>query len=366
MGIAYAKFLPEVVLDLPAKGRVDGAVRGAGQGFLAWAELPLRVGAEMMRGCSGEACGYLAIGVLAVTAATGTVGALIGGVQGAIQAIPEKEARRIEQATTYLADLKIQETMWSRTLDAAMDQPGYYAFAVPEGGPAASDCVVDYGGVAAPGTDAIVEVSVLSVGFVGETWGRNPPLSVFLQVRARRYRTTDDRMELVDESEFRYRSSARHFSEWMADGAIRVEGEFQQGYGLLAVRIAGWIGQAAAAQPAGVGETDGLGLPAPETTTFSVPDRFDTYMASSAAFTSPSVSSACSGKEATPVHTETSGASMGWDPVAATIRPIISRPQFTPISPRSRSATTAAWADVASGRMTANSSPPYRHGMSSS
>jgi len=240
-GIVYAKFLPEVELDLPAKGRIDGAVRGAGRGFLAWAELPLRAGAEGLRGCSGEACGYMAIGVLALTAVTGAVGAVVGGVQGAMQAIPEREARRIEYATGYLADLKIQEAMWSRTLDAMMDTTGDRVLPIPEGGPTASDCVVDYGGFANPGIDSIVEVAVMSVGFKGEKWGRNPPLSVFLQVRVRQYRARDGSLEIQREKEFRYQSVERFFPEWMAERAARVEEEFQRGYGLLAREIADWI-----------------------------------------------------------------------------------------------------------------------------
>jgi hypothetical protein len=241
VGIAYAKFLPEVELDLPAKGRVDGAVRGAGRGFMAWAELPLRAGAEGLRGCSGEACGYMAVGVLALTAVTGTVGAVVGGVQGALQAIPEEEARGIEKATRYLADLKIQETMWNRTLDAAMDHTRYWILPLPEGGPNASDCVVDYGGLAGPGIGSIVEVSVMSIGFRGEKWGRNPPLSVFLQVRVRQYRAMDGLVEIQREKEFRYQGEERPFPEWMSDGAARLEKEFQGGYGMLAREIADWI-----------------------------------------------------------------------------------------------------------------------------
>ena len=241
VGLVHAKFLPEVELDLPAKGRVDGALRGAGRGFLAWMEPPLRAGAEGLRGCNARECGYLAIGVLAVAAASGTVGAVVGGVQGAIHALPGAEARRIEEATRYLADLDIQETMWARTIDVAMGHAGYRIFPLAGGGPTASDCVVDYGGFAPPGIDSIVEVGVISVGFMGEKWGSNPPLSVFLQVRVRRYRPVGGGMVALEEKEFRYRSVERFFPEWMGDGAVRVEEEFQRGYAVLAAEIADWI-----------------------------------------------------------------------------------------------------------------------------
>ena len=241
IGIVYGKFLPEVVLDLPAKGRVDGAVRGAGRGFLNWAEVPLRVGADVLRGCNTKECGYVAIGFLAISAATGTVGAVVGGIQGSIRAIPGKEVGRMENAIRSLADLNIQETMWHWVHDAAMDHTAYKILPLPESGPDVPDTVADYRGLASAGVDSVMEVSVLSVGFKGERWGRNPPLSVILQVRVRRYRTMDGTMAIHEEKEFRYRSEERFFSEWMADGAARMDWEFQKGYRMLAGEIAEWI-----------------------------------------------------------------------------------------------------------------------------
>ncbi len=241
VAVVYGKFQPEVALDVPAKGRLDGAVKGAGQGFLTWAAFPLRVGAETMRGCNTKECGYVAVGFLAIAAGAGTVGALVGGVHGAMHALPAEEARRIETATGYLAELNIQETMWSRALDAAMDHGGYRALPLPDGGPTASDCVADYSGLAAAGVDSVAEISVMSVGFMGEAWGRNPPLSVFLRVRVRRYQTADRQIGLAAEKEFTYRSRRRYFAEWMADGAAGVEEEFGRGYGVLAREIADWM-----------------------------------------------------------------------------------------------------------------------------
>jgi hypothetical protein len=199
------------------------------------------VGAEALRGCNTKECGYVAIGFLAVAAATGTVGALIGGVEGAVRAMPAGEARRIDDATRYLRELNLQETLWNRTLDAARDRTEYLVYPIPAGGPTASDCAVDYGNAARRGLDSIVETAVLSVGFIGEKWGSNPPLSVFLRVRVRRYRVAELRMEMVAEKEFLYRSRERLFPEWMADQAARVEEEFQRGYAVLAAEIADWM-----------------------------------------------------------------------------------------------------------------------------
>lgn len=236
VGVVEAKFLPEVVLELPGKGRFDGAVRGAGRGFLSWGGAALRVGAEAFHGCSGEACGYLAVGLLAVATASGTVGAVVGGLEGAIRSMPAGEARDIEAATRHLADLKIQETLRDRALEEAGDAVGCAAFPVPDAGPTAIDCVVDYRGLAAEGIDTVVEVAVPAVGFRGERWGSRPPLSVILKVRVRRYRAEDGL--LLDEREWLYRSPERFFLEWMADGAALLEEEFEAGYAELAERIA--------------------------------------------------------------------------------------------------------------------------------
>ena len=121
-------------------------------------------------------------------------------------------------------------------LSEAADLCGNGVIPVPDAGPAASDCVVDYRGLEAEGIDSVVEISVLSVGFKGEQWGSRPPLYAFLDARVRRFRTGDGK--LVEEKELQYRSGERQFSEWMADGAALLEEEFEAGYGDLAERIA--------------------------------------------------------------------------------------------------------------------------------
>ena len=45
-------------------------------------------------------------------------------------------------------------------------------------------------------------------------------------------------MAIQEEKEFRYRSEERSFSEWMADGASRMNLESQKGYRMLAREIA--------------------------------------------------------------------------------------------------------------------------------
>lgn len=234
-----ARFLPEVRLELPGKGRVDGAVRGAGRGFLVGAEIPLRVFGQGLTGCGGKECGYLAIGILAVATATGTVGAVVGGVHGAIEAMPAREARRMEEATGGLASLRIQETVVDRIIEAAGESAACRYLLLPGASWNAPEEDGDYRSHAGSGIDSILEIAVLSVGFKGTQWGSDPPLAVFLTVRVRKYGGSDGKLFGVEN--LFYESDERKFAEWMADGAALAEEEFEWGYREIAERIVAGI-----------------------------------------------------------------------------------------------------------------------------
>lgn len=234
-GVVTARFQPEVRLDLPGKGRVDGAVRGAGRGFVAGAEIPLRFLADGMGGCGTRECGYVAIGILALATATGTVGAVVGGVHGAIEAMPAREARRMEEATEGLANLRIQEILVSRILEAGTRSVACRYVPLPGAEWSAPDEEVDSRSRAKEGFDSILEIGVLSVGFRGTQWGSDPPLSVFLAVRVRRYAGGDGKFLGVED--LFYESGERKFAEWMAEEAALAEEEFVQGYREIAKRV---------------------------------------------------------------------------------------------------------------------------------
>lgn len=238
-GVVAARFLPEVRLDLPGKGRVDGAVRGAGRGFLSGAEIPLRILGEGLTGCGGKECGYLAIGILAVATATGAVGAFVGGVHGAIEAMPAREARRMERATAGLAELRIQEILAYRTIEAAAENESCRYLMLPGAAWSTPEEEGDYRSHAGREFHSILEIGVLSMGFKGRKWGSDPPLSVFLNVRVRRYGGTDGEMLAVQD--LSYESDERKFAEWMADGAAAAEQEFERGYDDIAARIVSGI-----------------------------------------------------------------------------------------------------------------------------
>lgn len=226
-------------LDLPGKGRVDGAVRGAGRGFFAGAEIPLRIVGEGLGGCSTKECGYVAIGILALATATGAVGAVVGGVHGAIEAMPAREARKIEAATTGLASLRIQETLAARVIEAAGESETCRYLLLPGASWSAPEEEGDYRPHAGKEIDSILEIGVLSVGFKGTKWGSDPPLSVFLKVRVRRYDGADGKMLGVED--LFYESDEWKFVDWMADEADLAKQEFELGYGEIAQKIVAGI-----------------------------------------------------------------------------------------------------------------------------
>jgi hypothetical protein len=228
-----------VRLDLPGKGRVDGAVRGAGRGFLAGAEIPMRIAAAGMQGCGTKECGYMAIGFLAVATATGAVGAVFGGVQGAIEAMPFREARRMEEATEGLANLRIQETLADRVLEEAKEIEACRYVNLPDATWSAPEDEVDYRTYTGKGIDSILEIGVISIGFKGTQWGSDPPLTVILAVRVRRYRGSDGKLLKV--VNLFHEGDERKFAEWMEDGAALAEEEFERGYRELAGRIVAGI-----------------------------------------------------------------------------------------------------------------------------
>ncbi len=195
----------------------------------------MRIAAAGMQGCGTKECGYLAIGFLAVATATGAVGAVVGGVHGAIEAMPFREARRMEEATEGLANLRIQETLADRVLESATEIEACRYVILPDATWSAPEGEVDYRSCTGKGFDSILEIGVISIGFKGTQWGSDPPLTVFLAVRVRRYRGSDG--TLLGVVNLFHEGNERKFAEWMADGAALAEEEFERGYTEIAGRI---------------------------------------------------------------------------------------------------------------------------------
>jgi hypothetical protein len=234
IAVVCGNFTPEVILDKPARGWIAGA----GRGFAEWSGKILSAGFRSGGGggsCSGEGCGLAALVFLALIVTTATIGGMAGGVVGAVKAEPAKKVDEAENIiNAAIAKLKIQETLRDHVLKEAQ-QETHKHFTIVEGyGPASVDQTLAYGHLADKGFDMILQISVMRFGLTGE-WVVNPPLQLKMVVQVKVIQARDDK-ELYSDI-FQYSGESRKFSEWCADNAQALQGEFERCYSTLAKNI---------------------------------------------------------------------------------------------------------------------------------
>lgn len=220
VGIACGTYVPEGKFNVPAKGRGQGALVGGVMGFAA----PFSSGNA---GGSPEA--------VMIVAAIGLALAPVGAVIGAGSAMPLEEARVSESALRKaLADMKIQESLCGRLIAEARKEAASRSFEPVEKGPAGMEVKTPYGTMAGGGFDSILEGQVTQVGLSTMTWGSDPPMELFLDVKLRLVRVGDD-ADLWSRS-VKYRSPVRRFSEWAKDDGRLLKVDFDRAYGEVAER----------------------------------------------------------------------------------------------------------------------------------
>ena len=228
IGIVSAHYAPEVQLQMPAKGAGGGVVRGAQAG----ADGGFRVGAYP---CTWKAedpgCAtFMLLGV--VLAIPGT---LVGSVYGAIAVEPAESVEEVEAAIRQvLAELKMQEALRDHVLQEARNQTRHTVVLLTEEGPTAPDKEGTYPAVGSEGVGTILEMSLQSVGFEGET-AVNPPLAFFMTVRVRLI-PVGDGSEYYDRAYY-YKTSARPYTEWVVNDAQAFQEAVNLGYQNLAEQI---------------------------------------------------------------------------------------------------------------------------------
>lgn len=220
VGIACGSYVPESKFNVPAKGRGQGALVGGATGFVA----PLSGGSA---GGSPEA--------MMMIAAIGLALAPVGAVIGAGSAMPMEEAKISESALRKaLADMKIQESLCGRLIAEAREKASPRSFAAVDSGPSAPLDNVAYGQTANGGIDSVLEAQVTHVGLSTMTWGSDPPMALFLDVKLRLVRVGGD-ADLWNRS-VKHRSPIRRFSEWAKDDGRLIKVEFDRAYGEIAER----------------------------------------------------------------------------------------------------------------------------------
>jgi len=228
IGVSRALFLPATEFAVPAKGRPEGAVKGAAIAFAGVMEGGLR-GAN---GLSGEAAGFYLLFLFALATAATPVGAVVG----AVKAMPGKEAASSEALTREILErLRTQEVLRDEVLRAGIDRTGHRLLSVDGVGPAAPDNVASYESLAEKGIDTVLEVALLRIALESEQWGSDPPLKLAMSARGRLVRVGDG--TLADVNDFFSWSMQRRFAEWTADNAALLGQAYEDGYRRLAEDI---------------------------------------------------------------------------------------------------------------------------------
>jgi hypothetical protein len=223
IGIVSASFQPEVRFRKPlTKG--TGLLHGAGIGALA--------GADIMRGCTGMACGGIFIAL--------PLGAIVGSVIGAVRGVsPEKIKESEDALNEYLATLNFQETVRERFLSAATEQTQYPLVLLGVQGPNALDEDVIYDCMSEKDIDTIIEISVRKCDLYVAKGHINPILGLLLAVGTRFIRIEDGKVLYNRNFVYDYMGNYRTYSEWAVDNAQPLKEELDRAFSYLAMKIVG-------------------------------------------------------------------------------------------------------------------------------
>jgi hypothetical protein len=215
------QFYPEF-----AKGRLLGASKGASMGTGAGALYGLSFIGHG-GSCSGQGCAAVLVVAAASAAIGGVAGGVAGGVKGAVDAVPKKEAQRIEDMVKNAFEgIDIQKTMALSVYKTSLELPNYTFVPVEE-----EDFVIstplDFGFFNERGINTVLELNVKGGGFK-EGRGKNPSIALFMKVHARLIRAKDGRE--IYSREFEYKSSKHSSTEWFDMDARLLRDEIENSF----------------------------------------------------------------------------------------------------------------------------------------
>lgn len=218
-----ASKLPDGSLELFARNRFEGGVKGAGLG-MAQSLQHLGPGS-----CQGEMCGPALL--LAVALAV-VVGGTVGGVAGAIQATPKKETQQIEKMIRdALDDFSGQLDLNERLLAEVGRREGLTMELLPTAVPVTAQGEPDYKWLQTQGFQSVLSINLTRMGFIGGE-GKDPLMNLQFQALAQLV-DLDDPGEPY-QREFRILSTPRRFSEWAAADAVDIRQTLDENLRMLA------------------------------------------------------------------------------------------------------------------------------------
>jgi hypothetical protein len=268
IGVVSAQYTPAVEFELPAKGWLGGARRGAVEGTKTFIVL-IPSGAVVAVGSFGLLCctlgagaGHGLVGALwaAALLVKGTGYMIIGPFYGAATA---EAPATVEEAETHLKEsltsMDIQESMRNKVVWAAKTQSNVDLRVLDGQGPESSSDLLTYFPLPEPQMDSVLELRVTRLWLSSskywmsplgltsdEALGQvkpkpsqelqiNPPLSLGMEVRGRLIRTAD-KVVLYDNT-WKYEGGSRLFTEWAANDAKLFAEEFERAYDGLAGQV---------------------------------------------------------------------------------------------------------------------------------
>jgi hypothetical protein len=209
IGIVSATSNPKIQFHPEfAKGRLSGA----GIGFSAGLGTGIIYGGLGGAAASTPSGGFLTPFLAAGGAAIGgVIGGVYGGIAGAVNAVPKKEAKRIEATAKNAFDgISIQKTMALGVYKTSLELPNY-AFVLSEDEDHVISTPNDFSFLREKGIQTVLELNVKGGGFK-EGKGKNPLIALFMEVHTRLIQTTDGKE--IYTREFEYKSSKYRSAEW--------------------------------------------------------------------------------------------------------------------------------------------------------
>ena len=235
IGFVTAHFLPEPVFQLPAKGWLAGAGRGAANWSAAGASAPLSVSGGAPSG--GGAAGNAAAGVviLGLAVAAGTIGGMAGSFAGAAKAEPAEKVNASENILqSAVSSLRIHESMRDRFIQLAQNQTRERFVVLLDEGPNSPEEKIDYTSLRDKGIDTVVEISVVSFGLAGP-WNVNPLLSFSLDSHVRVIRIYDG--VVLYDTPLIFRGGEHTFSDWAINNGQPFHEELEVAFRALTENI---------------------------------------------------------------------------------------------------------------------------------
>ena len=192
--VANATANPEIVLNGPAKGALDGAWRGARLGFVTTLGVASSVAVPVTR-----TSGLVAAAVVAMA----PIGALLGAGLGAGAAEPLEKVQEKEAVIRHTLAESQARVRFRDCVEAALRERAPH---------------VSLGSSNAEHADTILEIALERFGLSGNTMLVNPPLQFVTNQRARIIRASDGH-ELHAQA-LTWRGQFRPLDQWAAeDGA---------------------------------------------------------------------------------------------------------------------------------------------------